>query len=390
MDDKWILDNGIYFPISGDSVIHTSPGSGIFELVKDSDPRSGRLGLHKLSDSFDFEFKIYETGGSESINRVYTLWNNEEFQKTKKNLGIIFNGTKGTGKTICAKLLCNKIGLPVIIVNHSYDGAILDFIPRLSFEATVLVDEAEKTFCSDEDSHILLKLIDGVYNRTRKLYILTTNSLVINDNLLGRPGRIRYIQEFKNLSKEVVDEYINDNLKDLSRKEEVFNLVDSLSISTIDILRSIIEEVNLLGELGDGNNILLNVPRNAYTFDVVIFRNFGSEDISKIRDIIKKNKPSNIPLDTWFKTNQKVDTDSDGNDIRVRDLFYDDDNNKFCCITSFSSVSSVLYNGCSTSIGDVLSDPSEDGFILMDTEELYPVLILGKRKTLSIYNNNCL
>ena len=384
MEDKWILDNGIFYPISGDSKIYTLPGkgNGVFELVKDSDPRSGRLGLHKLSDTFEFGFKIYETGGIISNNRIHTLWNNKTFKDTKKNLGIIFNGAKGTGKTICAKLLCNQIGLPVIIVNHSYDGAILDFIPNLSFEATILIDEAEKTFCSDEDSHVLLKLIDGVYNKTRKLYILTTNHLTLNDNLLGRPGRIRYIQEFGNLPRITVEQYIDDNLKDSSLKDEVFNLVDSLSISTIDILKTIIEEVNLLGGIDESsNNSLLNIPRNAYTFDAVIFQNYSLEGVSEIREEIRKNKPQNLSVVEWFKDN------------KTRELFSSDIDNKFCYITSFSSASSTLFNGCDTNVGEIVSDLSSDGFVLMNIagdDYPEPVLILGKRKNLSLYNNYCI
>ena len=97
VDDKWMLDGGIYYPVSGDVVLHTALGKGIWELVKDPDPRSARLGLRKLDNDFTFDFKIYETGGKEAIQRVYDLWNNEEYQDSGKNLGVIFNGIKGTG-----------------------------------------------------------------------------------------------------------------------------------------------------------------------------------------------------------------------------------------------------------------------------------------------------
>ncbi len=62
----------------------------------------------------------------------------------------------------------------------------LEFIQSLCFEAIILIDEAEKTF--DEEEDVLLKMIDGVYNSKRKLYILTTNELNIDENLLGRPN----------------------------------------------------------------------------------------------------------------------------------------------------------------------------------------------------------
>lgn len=97
VDDKWMLDDGIFYPISGDVILHTALGKGVWELVKDPNPRSARLGLRKLDDEFTFDFKIYETGGKEAIQRIFDLWNNEEYQNSGKNLGVIFNGIKGTG-----------------------------------------------------------------------------------------------------------------------------------------------------------------------------------------------------------------------------------------------------------------------------------------------------
>lgn len=177
------------------------------------------------------------------------------FQKSGKNLGVIFNGLKGTGKTIAAKQLCNRLGLPTIVVSKPVDG-LLEFIQALNFEAAVLIDEAEKTF--DEESEILLKMIDGVYNNRRKLYILTTNELTLDDNLIGRPGRIRYVKQFGNLELDVINEVITDTLEDKSLADGLIRLVNSLEISTIDILKSIIEECNITGRIPDPN--LFNVP----------------------------------------------------------------------------------------------------------------------------------
>ena len=148
--------------------------------------------------------------------------------------------------------------IPTIIVNHSYEGLILDFIQALEFECIIFIDEAEKTFTGD-DQQILLKMIDGVYNKSRKLYLLTTNTLSVNENLISRPGRIRYIQEFGNLFASAVDMYINDNLIDKSKKSQVIETVDLLEISTIDILKAIVEEVNILGSIDSKTN--LNIPR---------------------------------------------------------------------------------------------------------------------------------
>ena len=90
--------------------------------------------------------------------------------------------------------------------------------------------------------------MDGVYtSEYRRIFLLTTNDLTVNENLLSRPSRIRYVREFGNLEREIVEEYLNDNLIDQSCKDELIDYVDTLTISTIDILKSIVEEVNIHG-----------------------------------------------------------------------------------------------------------------------------------------------
>lgn len=147
-----------------------------------------RLGLRKMADAFTFNFKIYDLGVEDTMQKVETTWNSDVFVRGNKNLGIIFNGLKGTGKTIASKILSNRMNMPIVVVNAAYD-VLLSFIQSLCFECVVLIDEAEKTF--HERGDVLLKMIDGVYNESRKLYILTTNRLSIDENLLGRPGRIK-------------------------------------------------------------------------------------------------------------------------------------------------------------------------------------------------------
>ena len=98
---KWINNGGVYFPIPGYSTIYSSPGTGVFQIVVDPDTR--RLGLGKISDTFEFNFKIYDLGCEDIFHRVITTWFSDSFIRAGKNLGVIFNGLKGTGKTIAAK-----------------------------------------------------------------------------------------------------------------------------------------------------------------------------------------------------------------------------------------------------------------------------------------------
>lgn len=292
-------------------------------------------------------------------------------------------------------------------MNQSFEGGILEFIPRLSFEAVILIDEAEKTFSDKDDAHYLLKLIDGVYNRTRKLYILTTNKLYINENLIGRPGRIRYIQEFTNLPKEAVEEYLKDNLEDLSKMGEVMNIVDLLEISTIDILKSLVEEFNIFGGIG-GDRSIMNIPKCNYIFDAIKFYGYTEEDIPLIRDIIKKNKPKDITVGDWIGghtpeprntipklvkgagtvVEDKKEEEEEEEEKSALSYFCNDDLDRSAYTCRITSRYTDLYKNTETNQGTVLMEPSEDGFLLIKDNwegNIQVFMLLKQRKGVSLY-----
>ena len=289
---KWMIEKGVAYPIPGSATLYHTPGDGVFQLMYDQ--QLGRIGLQKISEQFTFDFKMYEVGCGDILQHIQKFWNNEETIKTQNNLGVIFNGIKGTGKTIAAKLLCNQMGLPVIIVSNPING-MLEFIQNLDFECIILIDEAEKTFKQNE-GEMLLKLIDGVYNRRRKLYILTTNELSIDDNLIGRPGRIRYIKQFDNLSLPVVNAYLDDNLQKQECRDDILRLINHLRISTIDILKSIVEEANVFGHVD--TETALNLPLRNYTIRCIGFRGNSPATEAKVRAYISSRQTND--LNQWF------------------------------------------------------------------------------------------
>ena len=117
---KWVNEGGIFFPISGNTVLLKTPGRGVFNVVKSQNPMDARLGLQRIADTFEFNFKIYELGCEDMLRTIKTTWESRVFVEGEKNLGVIFNGLKGTGKTLSAKLLCNALDLPVVIVQYPY------------------------------------------------------------------------------------------------------------------------------------------------------------------------------------------------------------------------------------------------------------------------------
>ncbi len=367
---KWINEGGVLYPIPGYATLLPGPGRGIFRI--NEEPRTKRLGLEKIDETFVFPFKLYDLDCEDVMNRIIRTWTSDVFAASNKNLGVIFNGLKGTGKTIAAKLLCNRLGLPVVVVSKPLDG-MLEFVQSLCFECVVLIDEAEKTFSDERE--VLLKMIDGVYNASRKLYVLTTNRLTVDENLLGRPGRIRYIKEFSNLSPKAVSSVIDDNLHDLALKDDVLRLVDTLEISTIDILKSVIEECNITGEVPAG--ALMNIPKAKYRIRLVTFDGLELPLHRALREFVAARLSPYETVEQWLlKSAPAAGGESDERNKEAVEK-------KFDCKIGFQvqpSVSPVLYVGQPLRYGNVGTEPDKLGFFTIESDWDEPELYcLGNR-----------
>lgn len=380
---KWVNEGGIYFPISGNTVLLKTPGRGVFNVVKSQNPTDARLGLQRIADTFEFNFKIYELGCEEMLRTIKTTWESKVFVRGEKNLGVIFNGLKGTGKTLSAKLLCNALDLPVVIVQYPYEG-LVNFLQSLCFECIVFIDEAEKTFKKGEDDDVLLRLIDGVYNQTRKLYILTTNQLTLNDNLLGRPGRIRYRFEFGNLLPKAVKDYLDDNLlpQYANQRKSILKQVDLLEISTIDILKALVDEVNIHGCLPDTQ--CLNIPTAKHAFEILEFYYVTEFDRYKeVKAFIAKHMQDDdsTSISEWLHKAQKANKKKTNEDL-LEDKF------DSVYIATLTTQSPTLTRELSTSRGIIETEPNADGYFLMRDryeDSTHLCLLLRKKNNPSLY-----
>ena len=74
------------------------------------------------------------------------------FGKFDRSLGVILSGDKGIGKSVFARMVCQKAiacGIPVIIVD-SYNPGIAAYLESIEQDIMVLFDEFDKTFCSEQ------------------------------------------------------------------------------------------------------------------------------------------------------------------------------------------------------------------------------------------------
>jgi ATPase family associated with various cellular activities (AAA) len=273
------------------------------------DDRKGHF-LERTSDSFEFQHKIYGVE-KELIERTVKTYNN-----TNRNLGILLNGVKGTGKTVTSKLIANEIPVPVIVINSLTPGMI-EYINSIQQDIIIFIDEYEKTF---KERHDLLTIMDGVLTTEhRKFFILTTNETYINDNLLQRPGRIRYFKTFGNLKPSVVEEIVDDFLVHKQFKKQVIKFVSSLELITIDIVKSIVEEVNIHEESPEAFKDIFNCKKITGRYNVYELtpNATGGFNETKVYDSVKLNRSELLRGDEHVGDSYYIDGEYIGSIVKV-------------------------------------------------------------------------
>ncbi len=207
------------------------------------------------------------------VNKVLT-----SFAIFERSMGVILSGDKGIGKSIFAKLLCEralKKGLPVIIVDACVPG-ISHFIESIDQECVILFDEFDKTFRSRNDNDeqaALLSLFDGTAGG-KKLFIVTCNELYgLNDCIINRPGRFHYHFRFEYPTNDDIREYLRDKLKEeyYSEIDKVVAFSQKISLN-YDCLRAIAFELNQGISFKEAANDLniLNINLEEYNIELYL------------------------------------------------------------------------------------------------------------------------
>ena len=220
------------------------------------------VGVWKLSCAKYVGFYLEETEIKLSHEKIYGDAQDiadhvvEAFEKNdpNKNLGVLFSGEKGLGKTLTTRLILEKFyGKKPIIIISEYINGMTDFVSNFK-GCVVLMDEFEKftsgnTDSEDENSltkqESLLSIFDGNTGCSGNLFLLTVNNTYkLNENLKSRPGRMRYHYKFTSENATVVRNYCNDNLNNKEIIEDVVETLGSAGFVSMDILSSFVDELN--------------------------------------------------------------------------------------------------------------------------------------------------
>lgn len=169
-----------------------------------------------------------------------------------KNTGVLLSGTKGSGKTMLAKVISRKLateGLPVIMVTQAYsDANFIELMSKIAEKAVVIFDEFDKVYEKKQDQEALLTLLDGT-GSGNKLFILTKNSGFISEFFINRPSRVFYSFNYDKISLETMLDYLDKNLVNKEHQESFQRLWDvSLELS-FDVIQGIVEELNFYEDM---------------------------------------------------------------------------------------------------------------------------------------------
>ena len=101
------------------------------------------------------------------------------------------------------------------------------------------------------------------------IHYIDTNKHFPNAHAAERELRsfiAQYASEFSNLLPQAIEEYLDDNLRpDLQeQREKILEQIDLLEISTIDILKALVDEVNIHGSLPETPCLNIPVAKFAY------------------------------------------------------------------------------------------------------------------------------
>ena len=267
--------------------------------------------------------KIYELKKDVIFkNRVLKYFNNAAGQTT----GVMLAGTKGTGKTLLAKIIAKESNLPIVVVNSSYPASKLNtFFKEFQTPVCILFDEVEKNW----DTTKMLEFLDGVQATAKKLVIMTCNDLrEVSSYMQDRCSRVRYLRKYTDrdnielISSIVADYKVNDPLKTTDF------IIRNMRLLSIDNVISFLNEVVLFQD--DENMTLENILEDMN----ISSRNTKTEESYEMIIAKELSKINGLPIDEILKTiaseaNEEADSYEEEDTCKMCEESKEDDEDLF-------------------------------------------------------------
>lgn len=214
------------------------------------------------------------------------------------NIGVLLSGEKGSGKTLLAKVISNRMvekGVITVIVNSPYcKPEFFSFINSLSDDVVLIFDEFEKIFDKQQQNQ-LLTFLDGTASNGNRIVIFTSNETNnLADALINRPSRIRYHYSYRGIDEEMVRMYCEKNLNNKAHTESVVALFISMKAMNFDILKELVIEMNTHNETAQDSMEHLNITNTAlsvWDYEVIHYD-------ENMRDYLKELVINNMG-DNW-------------------------------------------------------------------------------------------
>jgi hypothetical protein len=278
-----IKDERNYKVISGNviSILDRLPAA-VYEVSFNQDRG---FSLNEADSRFNIAGKLY--GEVELItSRVL-----QTFEMVEGNLGVLFSGPKGLGKSLTARNISHeavKKGMPVILVTGHFDN-ITPFIQTIRQPSVIVFDEFEKLYPDQrrtgqddiEGQDSLLNLFDAALSG-KKLFLLTCNDADnLSEYLLNRPGRLHYHFKAQRLSIDEITEYCAENLpSELSGViPDICSLGARIPDFSYDMLKAVIFELKTYRcGLPEAKRILNIEAQARSAFDFIIYFKSGKTE----------------------------------------------------------------------------------------------------------------
>ena len=240
---SYYIKRGTQITISSekDQQINTDLPVGTYAVK--FNPQGGFFYLTEIDD-MSLPTKTYGKSNQENTDRIL-----KKFASQTKSVGVLLEGLKGTGKTMLTKTLSATLreqGISTIVVSDAFNGTEFNtFMGQIDVPAMVMFDEFEKVYHDQDAQAALLSLFDGVME-SKKLFVLTVNGRV-NEFLINRPGRMHYRIKFRGLEKDFVSEFLDETLVNQDHRVDLEQLLDCFAELSFDMLKAVVDEMNLFG-----------------------------------------------------------------------------------------------------------------------------------------------